>query len=182
MCLSGKKYYINLHSSDATDQNKVGEFHHRFPFNWNSFLRSIPNDVEYFLVKVNFSLKATHGLDTGCLSIVSDQITSPFIQTFPNNIENPIALAYASNVGDVDISTDEKLSVVTFRSDASTQDGLVCSVKRDAFLDIKIQDPSGDKSATSVIGKYAEANGTPAFLNQFHIQLVLEPYLENEHH
>lgn len=180
MCLSGKKYYINLHSSNATDQNATGEFHHRFPFNWNSFLRDIPHDVKYFLLKVNFSLRATFGVKAGCLAIVSDQFSCPYMTSFPKQIENPIALAYATNVIDVDFTENEDIRPVTFHSDASKSDGVIVCVKRDAFLDIRLQDPSGDKSGGSVIGNYSNAEGGAEFLNQFHIQLVLEPYMEGE--
>ena len=70
MCLEGKKYFINLHSSQGKSMHQDGVLHKRYDLNWNNWLRTIPHDTEYFKIKVEqFSLYAPLGMRQGALSI-----------------------------------------------------------------------------------------------------------------
>lgn len=182
MCLSGVKYYINLRSDGALQQSAqtTGEFHHRYAFNWNSFLRDIPHDVKYFKVKVNFFWNLKHGIDTNAVGIHCPQMESPYIYSFPRSMGSPLCYARADGRVDVDDTTDEKQTNTRFVSDASTSDGQTVCIRRDAFLDIIIRDPTGVVDSNSVIANYKNPENTPVPLQDYNVQLVLEPYLDTD--
>lgn len=182
MCLSGVKYYINLRSSSATLQKAQtsGEFAHRFSFNWNSFLRNIPHDVKYFRVKVNYFWHLKHGMDTNAVAIYCPQMESPYFYSFPRELGHPIAYARALNKVDVDTTVDERMRNTGFHCDASTSEGQVVCIRRDAYLDIIVRDASGKVDSTSPIATYSTPSGGAFPLENFNIQLVLEPYLDTD--
>jgi len=182
MCLSGIKYYINLRSSDSTlvKAQTSGEFFHRFAFSWSNFLRDIPHDVKYYALKVNYFWNLKHGMDTNAVSIHCPQLESPYFYSFPREIGNPIAYARASGKSDVDNTTDERMRNTIFVCNASTSDSQTVCIRRDAFIDIIIRDSSGLVDSSNVISTYADAGGSPALLENFNIQLVLEPYLDTD--
>lgn len=182
MCLSGIKYYINLRS-DALTQTKsqtTGELIHRYDFNWNSFLKDIPHDVKYFNVKVNFFWNVKHGLDTNAVAIYCPQMESPYIYSFPREMGHPLCYARADGRVDIDDTGDEKMSNTRFSSDASTSDGITVCIKRDAFLEIAVRDSTGIASSTNAIAQYSEAGGGLQTLEDYNIQLVIEPYLDTD--
>lgn len=182
MCLSGIKYYINLRSSDVTLQKAQtsGELLHRFNFNWNSFLRDIPHDVKYFKIKVNYFWNLKHGLDTNAVAIYCPQMESPYFHSFPREIGHPIAYARALNKVDTDNTTDERMRNTGFVCDASTHEGQTVCIRRDAFIEIIIRDSSGLVNSTNSIATYQDAGGGLQPVEQFNIQLVLEPYLDTD--
>ena len=182
MCLSGVKYYINLRSSSDTQQTAqtTGEFLHRFSFNWNSFLKDLPHGTKYFNLKVNYFWNLKHGLDTNAVAIYCPQMESPYFYSFPREMGHPIAYARSAGRVDTDTTGDERMSNTYFVADASTSEGQTVCIRRDAYLEIAIRDPTGVVDSNSVIAGYKDANSTLAPLDNFNIQLVLEPYLDTD--
>lgn len=182
MCLSGIQYYINLRSDALTQVSAqtTGEYHHRYAFNWNSFLRDLPHNTKYFKVKVNFFWNLKHGIDANAVAIHCPQMESPYIYSFPREMGNPLCYARPDGRVDVDNTGDEKMSNTRFYSDSSSSDGQTVCIRRDAFIDIIIRDPTGVVDNKSVIATYKDANDTIVPLPDYNIQLVIEPYLDTD--
>ena len=142
MCLTGKKYFVHLHSSQGTPlagaPNAKAEMRYS-SVRLNDILRDEDHSIEYFRVKVEFfSMYLPLGSQQTAVAIHCPQVRCPYHSSNLGNTHVPLAFARPSEVSDVDLTADESLKAVCYGLSSADSAGRVCTIQRDAFLDIKL--------------------------------------------
>ena len=152
-CIKNRKYYLHFSSADCDNsmmQQPNDTLHKRYNFKLTDILRD-ETDAEYFSVNVeHFLMYLPHGLQKHALAIQSPQIQCPF---FTSNTQlkrphigslfKPLCFAHPQEVVDIDPSNDTDRKAVVYSCNSTAQSSQVCTIQRDAFIDIIISDEQG---------------------------------------
>lgn len=183
MCLTGRTYRVHLHSSQGTKlgANNLESSRVRYEnVRLMDVLRDLPHDVEYFNVKVEyFSTYLPRGLQQEGLTISSPQFQTPFQRSNITGF-SPLVHVPPGEVVDVDLSADEEMKAAVYRTDASRQCGVVCTLTRDPFIEIVLKDAKGadiDYTRPPAVG---EVGPQQVPLQDYTLTLSLEPFMHRD--